>query len=185
MSLDARMTIEAGVATLVLAGEADAESAPELHRLVTDATRSSLRQLTLDLTGLTYLSSTGLRCLVYAHQRLGRGVRIVLVGANDEVAETIRLTGFDRQLLKQPRCGFDIGLHRLVVRHIRDGRCYACVLDHGEGSWGTVVRSAGRTGGGSGAGGGRGQSIAIRLSRSPIVRCASIGCRRGSLLWTR
>ena len=43
------------MATLVLAGEADAESAPELHRLVTDATRSSLRQFTLDLTDLTFI----------------------------------------------------------------------------------------------------------------------------------
>ncbi|MEU7751304.1 STAS domain-containing protein [Micromonospora sp. NPDC049101] len=105
MSLDTRMIVEADVATLVLVGEADAESAPDLHRLVTDATRSPLRQLTLDVTGLTYLSSAGLRCLVYAHQRLGRGVRIVLVGANDEVAETIRLTGFDRSIELRPELG--------------------------------------------------------------------------------
>src|SRR5947209_16107802 len=95
MSLDTRLTIEDGVATVVLAGEADSASAPALNRVLTAATRDPLRRLVLDVTELTYLSSAGLRCLVYAHQRLGRGVRIVLVGLRDEVAETIRLTGFD------------------------------------------------------------------------------------------
>ena len=95
MSLDTTLTIEDGVATIILHGEADAVSAPALNRVVTAAIAAPLRDLVVDCTGLTYLSSAGLRCLVYAHQRLGRGVRIVLVGLRDEVAETIRLTGFD------------------------------------------------------------------------------------------
>jgi anti-sigma B factor antagonist len=87
------------VVTLVLVGEADARSAAELDiRLarVADEHAEHLRELRFELSGLTYLSSAGLRSLVVAHQRLGRGVRFVLTGASEEVAETIRLTGFDR-----------------------------------------------------------------------------------------
>jgi anti-anti-sigma factor len=50
---------------------------------------------------LTYMSSAGLRCLVFAHQKLPRGVDIVLVGTRPEVAETIKLTGFDRSITMQ------------------------------------------------------------------------------------
>ena len=87
------------VVTLVLVGEADARTAVELDdrvARVADEHAGRLRELRFDLSALTYLSSAGLRSLVVAHQRLGRDVRIVLTGASEEVAETIRLTGFDR-----------------------------------------------------------------------------------------
>jgi anti-anti-sigma factor len=105
MSLTIGVSVEDGIATLVLTGEADTESAPDLEGTIRDVSRGPLSRLVLDVAGLTYLSSAGLRCLVYAHQRLGRGVRIVLVGANAEVAETIRLTGFDRSITMLDRTG--------------------------------------------------------------------------------
>jgi anti-sigma B factor antagonist len=87
------------VVILALTGEADGRSAVELDGHIARAVgehAEDLRELRFDLNALTYLSSAGLRSLVVAHQRLGRGVRIVLTGASEEVAETIRLTGFDR-----------------------------------------------------------------------------------------
>jgi anti-anti-sigma factor len=45
--------------------------------------------------------SAGLRCLVFAQQKMPHGVQIVIVGARPEVAETIRLTGFDRAVVMQ------------------------------------------------------------------------------------
>jgi anti-anti-sigma factor len=94
MSINASTTIKQGTATLILEGEADSASAPRIEELIREVSASPLDRLVLDLTGLTYLSSAGLRCLVRAHQQLGRGVEIVLVNASPEVAETIRLTGF-------------------------------------------------------------------------------------------
>ena len=94
MSMDASMTVE-GVATIVLVGEAEADFAPALNGLIGQAAQSSPSRLELDVAGLTYLSAAVLRCLVYAHQWLGRGVRIALVGASEDVAETVRLAGFD------------------------------------------------------------------------------------------
>jgi anti-anti-sigma regulatory factor len=38
---------------------------------------------------------------VFAHQKMGREAQIVLVGVRPEVAETIRLTGFDRSIVMQ------------------------------------------------------------------------------------
>ena len=52
----------------------------------------------IDLTNLDYLSSAGLRVLVFARQKMAESVALVLVGAGERVAETIRLTGFDQSV---------------------------------------------------------------------------------------
>lgn len=95
MNVDASVTVEE-VATIVLVGEADAEFAPTLVGLLGRIGRSSLNRLILDVGGLTHLSAAVLRCLAYAHQLLGRGVRVALIGATDEVAEQFRLAGLDQ-----------------------------------------------------------------------------------------
>src|SRR4051812_8946146 len=98
MSLEARLDVRQGVAALTLAGEADSDAAPRIGLLLDGLADQQLNRLELDLSALTYLSSAGLRCLVFAHQRLGRSVEIVIANASAEVAETIRLTGFDRSV---------------------------------------------------------------------------------------
>ncbi|GAA3436556.1 STAS domain-containing protein [Kutzneria kofuensis] len=101
MSFNTKVHIDDGVVTIRLTGELDSRSAPTLNEVIVEATEKPVRRLVLLAEDLTYLSSAGLRCLVFAHQKLGRGVDIVLVGATPEVAETIRLTGFDRSLVMQ------------------------------------------------------------------------------------
>jgi anti-sigma B factor antagonist len=98
MSFDAKLQIEDGVATIRLAGELDAASAPKFNNLITDAAKHDLNRLVLLAADLTYMSSAGLRCLVFAQQKLPRKTEIVLVGAQPYVAETIRLTGFDQSI---------------------------------------------------------------------------------------
>ena len=103
MSFRARSHVRDGVATIRLSGELHARSAGQFDQVIAEAATRSLTRLVLLMDELTYLSSAGLRSLVFAHQRLGRTVRIVLVGASPEVAETIRLTGFDRSVVMQER----------------------------------------------------------------------------------
>lgn len=98
MAFSAKMQISDGIATIRLVGELDARSAPQFNDLITDAAKRRLTQLVLLADQLTYMSSAGLRCLVFAHQKMPRNVRIVLVGAQPDVAEAIRLTGFDRSI---------------------------------------------------------------------------------------
>src|ERR1700722_930496 len=98
MSFDAKLQIEEGVATIRLSGELDAASAPKFNDLVIEAAKHDLNRLVLLAAGLSYMSSAGLRGLVVAHQKLPRETEIVLVGAQPDVAETIRLTGFDRSI---------------------------------------------------------------------------------------
>jgi anti-sigma B factor antagonist len=105
MAFTAGMTVEDRVATIRLQGELDGRAAPQLNDLVADAAGQRPDRLVLLMGALTYMSSAGLRCLIFAHQRMPRGVQIVLVGTRPEVAETIRLTGFDRSVVMQESAG--------------------------------------------------------------------------------
>ncbi|MEV5891395.1 anti-sigma factor antagonist [Nonomuraea fuscirosea] len=99
MNFKINMNVEGDTATIRLAGELDGRSAPELNDLVSQAVGRQVAKLVLLLDELTYMSSAGVRCLVFAHQKLPRGSEITLVGTQPEVAETIRLTGFDRSIM--------------------------------------------------------------------------------------
>jgi anti-sigma B factor antagonist len=101
MTFNANLQVTDGVATIRLAGELDGGSAPQFSKLIGDAARHEIRQLVLLADDLRYISSAGLRCLVFAHQKMPDGVQIVLTGAQPDVAETIRLTGFDRSMVLQ------------------------------------------------------------------------------------
>ena len=101
MSFKVKMHIEGDTATIRLTGELDGRSAPELNDLVVKAVEQQVAKLVLLLDELTSMSSAGVRCLVFAHQKLPRGSEITLVGTQAEVMETIRLTGFDRSIVMQ------------------------------------------------------------------------------------
>jgi anti-anti-sigma factor len=101
MSFDVKLQISDGVALIRLSGELDARSAPRFNDVIIDAASRAPSELVVFADELIYMSSAGLRCLVFAHQKLPQGTRIVVVGARPDVAETIRLTGFDRSITLQ------------------------------------------------------------------------------------
>jgi anti-anti-sigma factor len=98
MSFTVTLSVEHRTARLALTGELDAATAPAFYDRIGEAADTDPRRLVVDLRQLTYLSSAGLRCLVFARQKLGDEVEMVLEGPRQAVAETIRLTGFDRSV---------------------------------------------------------------------------------------
>lgn len=101
MSFRPKIHIKDGTATIRISGELEAKSAGRLNQLIAECAEQRPHRLVLLLDELTYLSSAGLRSLLLAHQRLGRDVEIVLVGARPEVANAIRLTGLDQSVIMQ------------------------------------------------------------------------------------
>lgn len=87
-----------GMTILELEGDLDSSTAPAFREKVEQAAGTEPAQLVVDLTGVEYLSSAGLRVLVFARQKMGDDVALLLVGAGEAVAETIRLTGFDQSV---------------------------------------------------------------------------------------
>jgi anti-anti-sigma factor len=99
MSFTASLSRNGGTAVITLEGELDTQTAPLFRDEVERAAEGDVDQLVLDMTKLSYLSSAGLRGLVFARQKMADAVRIVLVGVNDSVEQTIRLVGFHRSVV--------------------------------------------------------------------------------------
>jgi anti-anti-sigma factor len=98
MAFGASLTRQGGTVIIDLEGDLDSTTAPAFRTKVEEAVTGELRRLVFDMRRLDYLSSAGLRGLVFASQKMGDGVELILVGTNDAVSETIRLTGFDQSV---------------------------------------------------------------------------------------
>jgi anti-anti-sigma factor len=89
-----------GRAYLTLRGELDLATAPELEELV-NARIDASRDVVVDLRGLEFMDSSGIRVLVAAHARAGRvGTRLFIVRPEPEsaVGKIVEVAGLDGEL---------------------------------------------------------------------------------------
>jgi anti-anti-sigma factor len=88
-----------GAATVAVQGELDIDTAPRLDAALLDAERERPATLRLDLGGLVFIDSTGLRSVLAAHRRAeGEGRKLALQNLQPEVARVLEMTGADRIL---------------------------------------------------------------------------------------
>jgi len=81
-------------AVLMVSGELDLRTGPELEERLTGAFRSGIELVILDLRQIDFMDSTGLRVLLAAHQRAHEtGRRFALVRGADQVERVLTLTG--------------------------------------------------------------------------------------------
>jgi anti-anti-sigma factor len=76
-----------------LAGQVDTKSAPELLDKLTQVGLPELSELRIMAMELTFLSSAGLRALVFARQKMPHASRLVLVGGSEDIKATVIRTG--------------------------------------------------------------------------------------------
>ena len=77
-----------------LTGELDLAGVEPLEREVASLLDSGSRSLLLDLRGLTFLDSSGLRCVLMLARRAGtEGFRLELIQGGDNVRRLFELTG--------------------------------------------------------------------------------------------
>jgi anti-sigma B factor antagonist len=81
-------------------GELDMATASALHKQLFDDGLGPDQRITLDLSGLTFIDSCGIKEIIRAHERLNDGkVRFSLARAEGQVAEVFAITGADEFLV--------------------------------------------------------------------------------------
>lgn len=84
---------------LVLGGELDIASAPQLEALLAQAEASGPSTIIVDLRGLDFMDSTGLRVIVSADARARETARrLVVVRGAQTVQKVFQITGLDGRL---------------------------------------------------------------------------------------
>lgn len=92
--LSIQKTMENSNAVIALAGRLDTVTAPELEQTLVE-TLPGLTSLTLDFTGLDYISSAGLRVLLSTQKQMNRQGEMKLTGVNETISEIFEVTGFN------------------------------------------------------------------------------------------
>jgi anti-sigma B factor antagonist len=82
-----------GGVVLVLSGELDMATAPHLEREIASASNDQPDAIVLDLRGLDFIDSTGLRTLITEHERSsGSGRKFALVQGSKQVDRLMSIT---------------------------------------------------------------------------------------------
>ena len=91
------MTIEiirnAETATIEVTGRLDTTTAPSLDKTINEDVKE-VKELTLDLKGLEYISSAGLRVLLSAQKKMQKIGSMKVKNVCEEVMEVFEMTGF-------------------------------------------------------------------------------------------
>ncbi|MEA2213081.1 MAG: anti-sigma factor antagonist [Solirubrobacteraceae bacterium] len=101
MQSDFRVEVrtEGRAAVVVVRGELDLATSPELEDQLRRIWDTGSEQLVIDLRELEFMDSTGLSVIVKAHQRLtDEGRRLTLVRGSQQVQRLLDLTGVSERL---------------------------------------------------------------------------------------
>jgi anti-anti-sigma factor len=93
--MEIQSKVEKGFTALTIKGRLDAVSAPAAEAGINTAIESGASNLVLNLSGLEYVSSAGLRVLLVTAKKLSRqNGKIILCGLQDTVKEVLTISGF-------------------------------------------------------------------------------------------
>ena len=91
------MQSEGATLTVKLEGRLDTTTAPELESELS-RNLDGIKELNFDFTDVEYISSAGLRVLLYAQKTMNQQGEMKLIGVSDTVKEVFEVTGFSDNL---------------------------------------------------------------------------------------
>jgi anti-anti-sigma factor len=91
-------TLPGGITNIRLAGRMDVQGAQEIDLKFTGYTAKQ-RSVIVDLSGVNFLASIGIRTLLLAAKAVsGRGGKIVLLNPDDNVTKVLQMAGIDTMI---------------------------------------------------------------------------------------
>jgi anti-sigma B factor antagonist len=98
-ALDLTTSDREGGAQIALTGELDIATAPQLEDEVRRLEAEGCGLIVIDLRGLEFMDSSGLRALLAADTRSReRGARVVIVRGDERIQRVLRITRLDERL---------------------------------------------------------------------------------------
>ena len=91
--LNINKTVNDSSAVVSLAGRLDTVTAPKLEHTLQEFL-PEVTKLTLDFSGLEYLSSAGLRVLLFAQKTMSKRGHMKLTHVNEIIMDIFEVTGF-------------------------------------------------------------------------------------------
>lgn len=95
MASNISFEIEADVARITLTGRLDTINAPELSEKLKNLIGKPIKKVIFFTKNLEYISSAGLRTLVFAKQKIGPDTEVYVIEPQRGVLDVIKMTGFD------------------------------------------------------------------------------------------
>jgi anti-sigma B factor antagonist len=98
-SLKIERDVQANAVRLSPLGELDLATVPQLEQEVQAMLARDLRDVVIDLGGLTFMDSSALRMFLMLNQRAGdEGWRLSLVNPSEQVRSVLQITGAEQSL---------------------------------------------------------------------------------------
>ncbi|KZS57430.1 anti-anti-sigma factor [Mycobacterium kansasii] len=101
-SITAEVTDHDGVAVLSIGGEIDLVTAPALEEAIGGVVAENPAALIIDLSGVEFLGSVGLKILAATHEKLGGAAEFGVVARGPATRRPIHLTGLDKTFSLYP-----------------------------------------------------------------------------------
>jgi anti-anti-sigma factor len=89
------VTFNDDVAKIELAGKLDATNAPLLQDELKKLIGQPVSRLVFYAADLEYISSAGLRVIIFAKQKIGVDAQVYLIGAQAAVLNVVKMSGLD------------------------------------------------------------------------------------------
>jgi anti-anti-sigma factor len=93
------LELNGSILKITLTGKLDAVKAPELMEELKNISGTSIEKIIFYVKDLEYISSAGLRTIIFSKQRLGADSDIYFVGAQEAVLDVINMSGLDNFLI--------------------------------------------------------------------------------------
>jgi anti-anti-sigma factor len=93
MSFTVESKINENIARLTLTGALDSSTAPILQEEVMKIIPQNPLELVMYVEHLDFMASAGLRIIIFAKQKLGTQSKLILVKPQDQLIETLKMTG--------------------------------------------------------------------------------------------
>ena len=98
MAFSATSEVENGIARITVTGELDASVAGDFRTQIEKVAAEKPRRLVLMMSGLEYMSSAGVRVLIFAKQKLQGLGPIYIVGARQPIIELLEEVGLQHSV---------------------------------------------------------------------------------------